>query len=76
MNRLDEIKARRNATTEGNWITPGRTGVLGAGIVSAPAGLVIAMAVTTDADADFIANAPADIDWLLAEIERLRVQAS
>lgn len=75
MNRIDEIKARRNAATDGNWIAPGRTGVLGAGVVSAPTGRVIAIGCGSDADAEFIANAPADVDWLLAEIERLQAQS-
>lgn len=70
MSRITEIKARLANRTGGKWIAPPSTSVLGAGVVSAPTGRVIALKCQTDEDAEFIANAPDDIEWLLLELEK------
>lgn len=76
MTRIDDIKFRLGTRTLGKWIAPGSTGVLPAAVVSTPTGRVVAFKCASDEDADFIANAPDDIEYLLAEVERLQREAS
>ncbi len=80
--RLAEIHARLDAATPGPWIANKRThrngdygwvaeiwGSLNGGGGALPA-VCLANEVSGD-DADLIAHAPADISWLLDEVERL-----
>jgi hypothetical protein len=72
VSRLDEIKARRAAATPGPWNeagmhrSPGRPDVVWDRDGRRP----IARA-TWLRDAEFIAHAPDDIDWLIGEVTRL-----
>ena len=69
--RLQEIRARLDAATPGPWVVkPPGEGKSSSGIRRGA--LDIAWSVTAREDADLIANAPADIAWLLAEVERLQ----
>lgn len=63
MNTIQQIEAALETITKGKWMAPGSTGPLGAGVVSAPAGTVVALRCGSDADAEFIAHAP---EWLTA----------
>lgn len=69
--RLTQIRARLDAATPGPWVvTPPREGKRSSGVRRGR--LEIAWSVYATEDADLIAHAPADIAWLLAEVERLR----
>jgi hypothetical protein len=87
MNRLEEIKARAEKATRGPWKAPLKD--LGEAEFTernefyfdhsfeaypplGEAGPVFVAASVEDAD--FIANARADIPWLIAEIERLHAE--
>lgn len=61
--RLQEIRARLDAATPGPWVPVLINGVESPGIRNP---------VPTWAQNDLIAHAPADIAWLLDEVERLR----
>lgn len=70
--RLDEIRARRAATTKGNWryIDYGRQVITDAAI----AGILpvsICLINRAHKDGDFIAAAPADLDYLLTRVTQL-----
>lgn len=70
--RLKEIRARLDAATPGPWDVDEWTttaDVFASGAKSEP---TVAHRVRMS-DADFIAHAPADIAWLLDEVERLRI---
>ena len=64
--RIAEIRARLDAATPGPWLV--RNGWVDLNNLH---GDVIPVG-HNDADADLIAHAPADIAWLLDEVERLR----
>lgn len=71
--RLAEIRARLNAATPGPW--EWREWSCGDEAITGPdnTGFVVNVdEATPHADADLIAHAPADIAWLLDEVERLR----
>ena len=70
MNELDAIRARRAAITPGVWnVRPGTHLVVrGPWIV---ASVSLNDAEETRVTAEFIAAAPADVDTLLREVERL-----
>ena len=62
--RLQEIRARLDAATPGPWyVRSGWVALNNLNYDVIPVG-------HNDADADLIAHAPADIAWLLAEIEK------
>lgn len=84
MSRIEEIRARRAAATPGEWelgdgwvytSPPNPTDPL-VGISRAlpfrDTEKRAAERERVQRDCEFIANAPADIDWLLAEVEGLR----
>lgn len=74
---LDPIRARLAAATPGPWYSewvPDDDWIV---VYGQPHGAYVCPEVCTltdDADAEFIAHAPADIAALLAEVERLREQ--
>ena len=69
MTRLDEIRARLGQATPGPWLQ-------GNGFVLASNAKVVASLINCDGpkldNAAFVAHAPADIAWLVGEVERLR----
>lgn len=65
--RLQEIRARLDAATPGPWEKTSPNVVVAAGDVVA--------GVPLTNNADLIAHAPADLAWLLDEVERLRGEA-
>ena len=65
--RLDEIQARLDATTPGEWVRI-NTGV---GVVLPGATCQFVTRETTVRDATFIAAAPTDIAYLLERVRRL-----
>ena len=77
--RLDEIQARLDAATPGPWETM-RSGLLGTRVVRVDGewdGLIpdefvtlVTPALRIYCDADLIANAPADLAFLLAELRK------
>lgn len=68
-NFIEKLKQDLKKITPGKWMAPGHTGVLGSGVVAAPAGTVVALGCGSDADAEFIAAAPARMEKLLAIAE-------
>lgn len=74
---LDAIKTRLAAATPGPW-TPTKQDDIAGGQVYGADGLVVCEMTfarpedVSDANADFIGNAPADLAALVAEVERLR----
>ena len=70
--RLAEIRARLDAATPGPWFHyPGEPWVTNA--TDEPRIIVATVSPRMTGDnADLIAHAPADIAWLLAEVERLQ----
>ena len=69
--RLDEIRQREAAATEGPWQQNGSNGV------HTPRGICVAITQMDSreqrkADAEFLAAARVDVPWLVAEVERLR----
>ena len=72
--RLTEIRARLDAATPGPWVVTGQEILTVA--VDGQTGWesLVADVWHRDRDADLIAHAPADIAWLLDEVERLRAQ--
>jgi len=80
---IDDIKARRGKATGGKWEWVGMCleaefegppwviTVIDVGDDSKGYGLHSTRMEIRDENADFIANAPADIDWLIAKVERL-----
>lgn len=90
MNRLNEIEARLNAATPGQWWIEGAEydcgfpctpdGCLGhyskvKSILHGPEGNEDDLDFKREEDARFIANAPTDIRWLLDENARMRERA-
>lgn len=71
---INQIKARLAFITPGTWMSPPRTSVLGRGVTAAPMGMIIAMGVSSDADAEFIAHAPKDIADLIDRVFDLEHQ--
>lgn len=72
-NRLQEIRARLDAATPGPWEEGGFDRPW-----SVTAGRFVLderSSATRQADADLIAHAPADIAWLLDELERCREES-
>jgi len=74
MGQLEEIKARRAAIADAPWLAvtprphvPDEYWVTSA---SVPRECSVAV-MMVEREANFIANAPTDIDFLLAEVERL-----
>jgi len=85
VNRLEEIKNRLDAATNGNWVFDSKRDthdnciyvegssdekygyISEGGVVGSSEWIWI-----KDADGEFIANAKQDIEFLLAEIERLK----
>ena len=85
MPNLDKIKARREKITPGKWRTEfgeavkirakhgGYVATLG--WLKGPYGSMGRISNNEgEANAHFIANAPTDIDWLIAEVERLKAE--
>ena len=85
MPNLDEIKARRGSITQGVWehqknsmhslpgaVNIGTKHIALCNYCEFPDDTVRVPLEETHANADFIANAPSDIDWLVGEVERLR----
>ena len=76
MPKLDEIKTRRERITQGGWVfekqpsihfdCPNLKHIAICGYVKKE--------FSSNEITDFIANAPTDIDWLIAEVERLRLK--
>ena len=75
--RLEEIRARLGNATPGPWET---VPTVGNAVIAPDADggywTDVADRIETEPDAAFIANAPADIAWLLAEVEGLREQVA
>lgn len=69
---IKQIEARLKSITPSTWMSPPHTNVLGRGVIASPSGMVIAMGVQGDANAEFIAHAPKDIADLLEEVESLK----
>ena len=74
MSKLDEIRERLEAATEGPWDWCSELWQLRhmTGKYVCTEVLHAKGTLPTDNDAEFIANAPTDIAYLLAEVERLR----
>lgn len=78
--RVEEIRGRLEAATPGQWKSEddplqGAWSVRRDGFYVCQTRTETGIGGTSDIgkpDADFIANAPADISWLLAEVERLQ----
>ena len=76
----DAIQARLDAATEGPWMTTQDTGTHVVYVNStSPKGQTYSSVLwnadwATEADAEFIAHAPADVAALLAEVHRLRAR--
>ena len=68
---IDDIKARRENITEGRWNCFGVTLHAGQKRLITGRDHSIPVWFIRWADAIFCACAPADIDWLVAEVERL-----
>ena len=73
--RLTEIRERTAKRTQGVWTAHDGVG----SYIHSPTGVIAHLYMQhptrqDSADANFIAHAPADIDWLLAEAERLRAE--
>lgn len=66
--RTDEIADRLNAASPGKWKAGGDTVNYK---VKVGGDLDVCTCWAGESDAEFIANAPADIEWLLQEIEDL-----
>lgn len=66
--RLAEIRARLDAATPGPWVYPEDDLTR----IQASDGVSVAVITRRIDDADLIAHAPADIAWLLDEVEQLR----
>lgn len=64
--RADQISARLAAATPGPWVREGREVYRGCSCNGE-----FLTSTTHDPDADLIANAPADLAWLLSERKRL-----
>jgi hypothetical protein len=80
MDQLDEIRARVQRASRGPWRAVdvrhqkgGQIRIFGSGALLAN---VLRSGPAPTADAEFIAQARADIEWLLAEVKRLRGMAS
>ena len=71
MSRTEEIRARLDAATPGLWER--ENDGTGSTITSDTRGIGQAFNINWRNDADLIANAPADLAWLLDENERLAV---
>jgi len=69
--QLDEIAARHEAATEGPWEAVDATDSCTT-LIRARSRAV--GRVSSVADAEFVAHAPADVDFLLAEVRRLRTR--
>lgn len=69
--RLSEIRKRREAATPGPWRMTTQGGVESVHYRGPGEDFTSVAATRTPGDWEFIAHAPADIDWLLAEVERL-----
>lgn len=72
-NKLKQIKSRRRKITSGKWVQEGESVIAGDRTVvgAGSCGCCWPVFNTDTQDAHFIANAPSDIDVLVAEIERL-----
>lgn len=74
--RLAEIRARLDAATPGQWSNDNEWSEIEAVVVPQSAYmepyLMSVATVGNPPNADLIAHAPADIAWLLDEVERLR----
>jgi hypothetical protein len=75
VDRLDEIRERLSKATPGEWRSsspidddPGSFFVHAVGAIDD----AFLLQTCPDADADFIAHSRADLEWAVAEIERLR----
>ena len=68
--RISEIKQRRAKATPGEWIVAGRGNTVPslAVVVDATEENIASCIRPKTGNAEFIAHAPADIDYLLAEI--------
>lgn len=76
MPNLQEIKARRDGVTQGTWrIIDFRPVPLFSGseeLIHGCGGCDVGF--THEGDAQFVLHAPTDIDWLIAEAERLKAE--
>lgn len=72
MTRLDEIKARLEKATPGPWAVAGRNGYLNQVEIAPAIATAYGAGEEVQANAALIAHAPADIAYLLGEVERLR----
>jgi len=70
-NRIDEIGTRLEAATRGDW-SVGPSQYINRLAIEPAIGEVYGSGVELEANAALIANAPADIRYLLAEVNRLR----
>lgn len=75
MTRIDEIRQRLEKASPGPWqILPGNDRCISGTVISAADNRHIATATRTTeerANADFIAHAPEDIEYLLALVEEV-----
>ena len=72
MPNLDEIKARREEINGASWkAVEGNSNDIRSSVFAGNDLLATLSSWKRHEYADFIANAPTDIDWLIAEVERL-----
>ena len=68
--RIAEIRARLDAATSGPWVEDNGDVMTTGNTHHGP--IMVALDCDNEGDAPFIANAPADIAWLLDEVDAAR----
>ena len=77
MPNLDEIKARREEINGASWkAVEGNSNDIRSSVFAGNDLLATLSPWKRHEYADFIANASTDIDWLIAEVERMREEVS
>lgn len=75
MPNLDEIKARREKINGASWkAVEGNSNDIRSSVFAGNDLLATLSSWKRHEYADFIANTPTDIDWLVGEVERLRLK--